>query len=116
MIYAKIINQGKEYKFEPLRVDREKIFCVEMYNISKYFFSFTWEGVIGSGTIEVLATNDGINFVTMKYGDDQDMILAINTASGSSHFADYIGHASKFLCFKLSGFTDGYFNGTLNVI
>ena len=116
MIYAKIINQGKEYLFEPIQLNKEKILCVEVYNINKYLFSFSWEQVVGVGIIEVLATNDGLNFIPMVYGDNQPMILTIDIENGFSHFADYIGHNAKYLCFKLSGFTDGYLKGIVNFV
>ena len=116
MILAKIVNEGKEYIFDNIQVDKEKILCVQIRNINKYYFQFTWENIIGVGTLEVLATNDGINFSLMKYGDDQEMVLNIDSVSGESHIADYIGHNSKYLCFKLSGFTDGYFKGTVNFV
>jgi hypothetical protein len=116
MILAKIVHDGKEYIFEKIRVDKERILCVSVKNINKYYFQFDWENVIGVGTIEVMATNDGINFSVMKYGDDVDMILNIDTADGASYFADYIGHNAKYLCFKITGFTDGYFKGTINFV
>ena len=115
-IIAKLVNEGKEYTLDPIQLDGEKIIYIEIFNINKYYFSFTWENIVGVGTLEVLATNDKVNYSLMKYADDQDMILNIDTANGSSHIADYIGHNSKYLCFKFSGFIDGYITGTINFI
>jgi hypothetical protein len=108
-------NQIKEYLFENIQVNRNRDLVIELYDINKYFFQFQWTDVTGTGTIEVLASNDGINFTPVKYSD-QNMILTISTASGDSSIADYIGHTAKYLCFRLSDFTDGYFSGKLNLI
>lgn len=107
-----LVKLGQEYDFE-FDLSKDKETFIEIRDKQKYHFQFTWENMVGAGSVAIYASNDGIHKTIMNDGLGNDLSIDISTTDGNDFISDYVGHVSRYLGIVISGFTGGTIKGKI---